>query len=137
MEFRKKVTDWFDVYTNASVMNSEVNVNGIKRQLQGQSNYVLNGGVNIHKKKNTLNITYNRVGDRISAIGFQGYPDIFENSRDVMDVTLLHKLNKGEIKLAIGDVFGQPSIYYQKLQNRNLIKTNNEQTISLTLNLNL
>jgi outer membrane receptor protein involved in Fe transport len=137
LEFRKKVTEWFDFYTNASVMNSEVNVNGIKRQLQGQSNYVLNGGVNIHKKKNTLNITYNRVGDRISAIGFQGYPNIFENSRDVMDVTLLHKLNKGEIKLAIGDVFGQPSIYYQKLQNRNLIKTNNEQTISLTLNLNL
>jgi len=137
LEFRKKVMSWLDVYTNASVMNSEVEVNGIKRQLQGQSNYVLNGGVNIHKNKNTFNITYNRVGDRISAVGFQGYPDIFENSRDVLDITLLHKLKKGEIKLAVGDVFGQSSIYYQKLQNRNLIKTNNEQTISLTLNLNL
>jgi outer membrane receptor protein involved in Fe transport len=137
LEFRKKVMSWLDVYTNASVMNSEVEVNGIKRQLQGQSNYVLNGGVNIHKNKNTFNITYNRVGDRISAVGFQGYPDIFENSRDVLDITLLHKLKKGEIKVAIGDVFGQSSIYYQKLQNRNLIKTNNEQTISLTLNLNL
>jgi hypothetical protein len=39
--------------------------------------------------------------------------------------------------LAIGDVFVQSSIYYQKVQNRNLIKTNNEQTISLTLNLTL
>ena len=48
-----------------------------------------------------------------------------------------HKLKNGEIKLAIGDIFAQPSVYYQKLQNRNLIKTNNEQTISLTLNLNL
>ncbi len=137
LEVRKKINSWFDFYTNLSVMNSEVEVNGIKRQLQGQSNYVLNGGVNIHKKKNTLNITCNRVGDRISAVGFQGYPDIFENSRDVLDITLLHKLKRGEIKLAIGDVFAQPSIYYQKLQNRNLIKTNNEQTISLTLNLNL
>ena len=137
LEVRKKINDWFDFYTNASVMNSEVEVNGVKRQLQGQSNYVLNSGVNIHKKKNTINITYNRVGVRISAVGFQGYPDIFENSRDVLDITLLHKLPKGEIKLAIGDVFAQPSIYYQKLQNRNLIKTNNEQTISLTLNLNL
>ena len=137
LEVRKKINGWFDFYTNLSVMNSEVEVNGMKRQLQGQSNYVLNGGVNIHKKKNTINITYNRVGDRISAVGFQGYPNIFENSRDVLDITLLHKLNKGEIKLAIGDVLAQPSIYYQKLQNRNLIKTNNEQTISLTLNLNL
>jgi len=137
LEFRKKVTEWLDVYTNTSVMNSEVEVGGTKRQLQGQSNYVVNSGVNIHKKNETLNITYNRVGDRISAVGFQGYPDIFENSRDVLDITFLHKLKKGEIKFAIGDVFGQSSIYYQKVQNRNLIKTNNEQTISLTLNLTL
>ena len=137
LEFRKKVTGWIDVYTNVSVMNSEVNVNGEKRQLQGQSNYVLNTGININKKNETLNITYNRVGDRISAVGFQGYPDIFENSRDVLDITFLHKLENGEIKLAIGDIFSQPSVYYQKLQNRNLIRTNNEQTISLTLNLNL
>jgi outer membrane receptor for ferrienterochelin and colicin len=137
MEVRKKITNWFDIYTNVSLMNSEVNVNGIKRQLQGQSNYVLNSGVNIHKKNETLNITYNRVGDRISAVGFQGYPNIFENSRDVLDITFLHKLPKGELKLAIGDVFAQSSIFYQKVQNRNLINTNNEQTISLTLNLNL
>ena len=137
LEARKKINGWFDIYANTSVMNSEVEVNGVKRQLQGQSTYVLNGGVNINKKNNTLNITYNRVGDRISAVGFQGYPDIFENSRDVLDVTFLHKLPKGELKLAIGDVFAQPSVYYQKLQNRNLIKTNNEQTISLTLNLTL
>jgi len=137
LEVRKKINNWFDFYTNASFMNSEVEVNGIKRQLQGQSNYVLNSGINIHKKNNTINLTYNRVGDRISAVGFQGYPNIFENSRDVLDITLLHKIKKGEVKLAIGDVFAQPSIYYQKLQNRNLIKTNNETTVSLTLNLNL
>jgi len=137
LEIRKKIVEWIDVYTNVSVMNSEVNVNGEKRQLQGQSNYVLNAGVNINKDNNTVNLTYNRVGDRISAVGFQGYPDIFENSRDVLDVTFLHKLKNGEIKLAIGDIFAQPSVYYQKLQNRNLIRTNNEQTISLTLNLNL
>jgi hypothetical protein len=137
LEFRKELNEWINVYTNASIMNSEINVNGIKRQLQGQSNYVLNGGVNFKKKNNILNITYNRVGDRISSVGFQGYPDIFENSRDVLDITILHKLKIGEIKLSAGDIFGQPSNYYQKSQNRNLITTNNEQTISLTLNLNL
>jgi hypothetical protein len=137
LEFRKELNEWINVYTNASIMNSEINVNGIKRQLQGQSNYVLNGGVNFKKKNNILNITYNRVGDRISSVGFQGYPNIFENSRDVLDVTISHKLKMGEIKLSSGDIFGQPSNYYQKAQNRNLITTNNEQTISLTLNLNL
>lgn len=137
IEVRKKINDWLDFYTNTSVMNSQVTVNGIKRQLQGQSNYVINSGINLKKKNNTLNLTYNRVGDRISAIGFQGYENIFENSRDVLDVTFLRKIKKGEVKLTIGDVFAQSSIYYQKSQNRNLIKINNEQTISLTVILNL
>ena len=138
VEVRKKITDWADFYTNTSVMNSEVNVNGVRRQLQGQSNYVINSGLNLHKNSNTFNISYNRVGDRISAVGFQGYPDIFENSRNVLDIVFLHKIKNGEIKLAVSDVFAQPSVYYQKLQTkRNLIKTNNEQTISLTLNLSL
>lgn len=136
IEVRKKMTEWLDFYANTSLMTSEVNVNGSKRQLQGQSNYIINGGLNLHKKSNTLNITYNRVGDRISAVGFQGYSDIFENSRDVIDIMYLRKIKKGEVKLAVSDILAQPSKYYQKNRG-NLIKTNNEQTISLTLNLNL
>jgi len=135
-EIRKKVNEWLDFYTNTALTNSEVKINNIKRQLQGQSKYVINSGLNFHKNKNTLNVSYNRVGDRISAVGFQGYADIFENSRDIIDLVYLRKINKGEIKLAIGDVLAQPSIYYQKTRG-NLIKTNNEQSISLTINLNL
>jgi hypothetical protein len=134
IEIRKKINSWIDFYTNTSLMNS--NVKGLNRQMQGQSNYMVNGGINLHKKKEILNITYNRIGDRISSVGFQGYADIFENSRNILDVVFLHKINKGEIKLAINDVVAQPSVYYQKTKG-NLIKTNNEQTISLTINLNL
>jgi hypothetical protein len=136
IELRKKLNDWIDLYSNTSFINSEVDINGVKRQLQGQSNYVLNGGLNLHKNNNTFNISYNRVGDRISAVGFQGYPDIFENSRDVVDIVILRKIKNGEIKLAVSDIFRQPFEYYQK-PNRTLIKTNNETTVSLTLNYNL
>ena len=137
IEIRKKINSWIDVYSNCSFMSSEVIVNGAKRQLQGQSNYVINGGVNLKKNKNSLNLTYNRIGNRISAVGFQGYPDIFENSRDVFDVTLLRKLKRGEIKLAINDVFAQPTVLYQKINNRNLITTNNETTASITVNISI
>jgi hypothetical protein len=136
IELRKKLNEWLDLYSNTSFINSEVDINGVKRQLQGQSNYVVNGGLNLHKNNNTFNISYNRVGDRISAVGFQGYPDIFENSRDVVDIVILRKIKNGEIKLAVSDIFRQPFEYYQK-PNRTLIKTNNETTISLTLNYNL
>jgi hypothetical protein len=136
IEFRKKITDWMDLYSNTSFINSEVQIGSVKRQLQGQSNYVLNGGINLHKNNNTFNLSYNRVGDRISSVGFQGYPDIFENSRDVVDIVILRKIKNGEIKLAVSDVFKQPFEFYQK-PNRTLIKINNETTVSLTLNYNL
>ena len=136
LEVRKKINTWLDIYANTALTNSEVKVNGTKRQLQGQSNYVINSGFNFHKNNNTFNITYNRVGDRISAVGFQGYSDIFENSRDVVDLVYLRKIKKAEIKLSISDILAQPSIYYQKTKG-NLIKTNNEQSISLTVNFNL
>ncbi len=135
MEFRKSLNSWLDLYSNMALIQSEVEVQGIKRQLQGQSNYALNGGLNFHKGNNTLNITYNRVGDRIASVGFQGYPDIFENSRDVIDIVFLRKYNKGEIKLAVGDILAQSTVFYQK-PSRDLIKTNNETSVSLTVNYN-
>lgn len=136
-EIRKKLTEWLDVYSNSALISSRVTVNNNTRQLQGQSNYVINGGLNFKKNKNTFSITYNRVGDRISAVGFQGYPDIFENSRDVVDVVYLRKIKKGEIKLSVGDLLAQPTRFYQKINNRDLIKINNEQSISVSLNINL
>jgi hypothetical protein len=135
MEYRKELTSWLDLYSNLAFIQSEVEVNGVKRQLQGQSNYVLNGSLNLHKGNNTVNITYNRVGDRIASVGFQGYPDIFENSRDVIDIVFLHKYSKGEVKLAISDLLAQPTVFYQK-PSRDLIKTNNETSVSLTVNFN-
>jgi hypothetical protein len=135
MEFRKAINSWLDFYSNMALIQSEVEVQGIKRQLQGQSNYALNGGLNFHKGNNTINLTYNRVGDRIASVGFQGYPDIFENSRDVIDIVFLRKYNKGEIKLAVGDILAQSTIFYQK-PSRDLIKTNNETSVSLTVNYN-
>jgi outer membrane receptor for ferrienterochelin and colicin len=135
MEFRKAINSWLDLYSNMALIQSEVEVQGVKRQLQGQSNYALNGGLNFHKGDNTINLTYNRVGDRIASVGFQGYPDIFENSRDVIDIVFLRKFNKGEIKLAVSDILAQPTTFYQK-PSRDLIKTNNETSVSLTVNYN-
>jgi outer membrane receptor protein involved in Fe transport len=137
MDLRKKITPWLDLYTNSALINSSVRVGQISRQLQGQSNYILNGGLNFHKDKNSVSITYNRIGERISAVGFQGYPDIYENSRDVVDLVILTKLKKGEVKLSVGDLLAQPTRFYQKINNRDLIKINNEQSISLSLNINL
>lgn len=136
-ELRKNLTQTLSAYTNTALMKSQVKVDGVSRQLQGQSNYIINGGLNYQKGNNTLNLSYNRIGERISAVGFQGYADIWENSRDVIDFTYLHTFGKLEIKLTVNDVLAQPSVYFQRLQDRELIKTNNEQIFSFNLNYKL
>jgi hypothetical protein len=80
---------------------------------------------------------YNRIGERISAVGFQGYADIYENARDVIDMTVQYQTKKMSIKLGVSDLLGQYSKFYQNNQSRTLIKTNNEQTINLTINYKL
>lgn len=135
LELKHKVFSWMDLSTNVSLMKSSVNVNNTVRQLQGQSNWILNGSMNIHKNNHSFAVNYNRIGDRISAVGFQGYPDIFENSRDIVDAVYNISLNKTNIRVSVSDIFKQPIRYYQN--GNTLINTNNETRYSLTINYNL
>jgi outer membrane receptor protein involved in Fe transport len=137
MELRKKIGEQFTVSTNLSYINSSVTVNGMARPLQGQSPYIINTGVFYTKKNISVSLFYNRIGERISAVGFNGYSDIYENGRDLVDATVQYKTKKMEFKLGLTDLLSQGTILYQKVPNRNLINTINEKTISLSLNYKL
>ena len=137
LEIRKSINNNFTIYSNLSYFKSEVNIQGRTRQLQGQSPYIINTGLFYTKGKYSVNMFYNRIGERISAVGFQGYPDIYENARDVIDMTVQYQTKKMSIKFGVSDLLGQYSKFYQNNQDRTLIKTNNEQTINLTINYKL
>ena len=137
LEIRKSISNNFTIYTNLSYFKSEVNIQGRTRQLQGQSPYIVNTGLFYTKGNYSINMFYNRIGERISAVGFQGYPDIYENARDVIDMTIQYQTKKMSIKFGVSDLLGQYSRFYQNNQSRTLIKTNNEQTINLTINYKL
>jgi outer membrane receptor protein involved in Fe transport len=137
MELRKKVTNSLTFYTNLSYIKSKVEVNNIIRPLQGQSPYIVNSGLFYTKKNISVSLFYNRIGERISAVGFNGYSDIYENGRDLVDATVQYKTKKMEFKLGLTDLLSQGTILYQKVPNRNLINTINEKTISLSLNYKL
>jgi hypothetical protein len=136
VEIKKSLSNLISIYSNTSIMNSNVKTVYGNRRLQGQSNYIINGGLNFTKDLNIITLSYNRIGDRISAIGFQGYTDIIEKSRNVMDITYLREIKNGEIKISVSDLFREPSVFYQQ-NDRNLIKTINETLVSLTLNLKI
>jgi hypothetical protein len=137
MEFRKKLNQSFTFYSNLSYINSSVVVNGVTRPLQGQSPYIINSGVFYTNKNISVSLFYNRIGERISAVGFNGYSDIYENGRDLVDATVQYKTKKMEFKLGLTDLLSQGTILYQKVPSRNLINTINEKTISLSLNYKL
>jgi TonB-dependent receptor len=130
MEFRRSlqfVSDQFSNFTfstNASYMKSEVkvpvSVNSTgKRPLQGQSPYLINAGLQYNSKAENstgLSILYNRIGKRIWAVGNVQDPDIYERSRNVLDLQVSKKFAKSraELKLNYGDILNNKAIFYQK-----------------------
>jgi outer membrane receptor for ferrienterochelin and colicin len=125
MDIRKKLDflgdrAWLSnltAFANASYIKSKVLGEGIDRPLQGQSPYLINAGLQYFSPKAELTFTsvYNRVGQRIFLVGYQGYGDIYENARDVLDLQISKRVlkSRAEVKLNIGDVLNQSIVFYQ------------------------
>ena len=125
IDVRKKLSflgdrPWLDnltAFANASYIDSKVKGEGIDRPLQGQSPYLVNAGLQYFAPKSSLAFTasYNRIGQRIFLVGYQGYPDIYENARDVLDLQISKRIMKSqaEIKVNFGDIFNQNTVFYQ------------------------
>ena len=125
LDIRKKLSfmgdkEWLNnltAFANATYINSQVQGEGIDRPLQGQSPYLINAGLQYFSPKTALSFTtvYNRIGQRIFLVGYQGYPDIYENARDVFDFQISKKILKSqaEIKLNVSDILNQSTVFYQ------------------------
>ncbi len=95
------------------------------RPMQGQSPYVVNAGLFYNNEKIGLQINalYNVYGPRIWAVGFRTVtagvssviqPNILENPRNVIDLSITKKLGKYlEIKAGAQDILNQPFYFYQ------------------------
>lgn len=133
LDFRKRL-DVLDgsffkdltAFANASYIKSDVELDALglnARPLQGQSPYLINAGLQYANEKSGVSLTalYNRIGERISLVGNSLIPNIWENSRNVIDLQISKKLlkNKAELKLNIGDVLNQNSIFYLNMDDKN------------------
>ena len=109
-----------NVVFNAAFIYSRVQLNSAvaanqsdNRPLQGQSPYIINGGLNYNdlKKDLQVNLLYNVIGKRIYAVGnnygYQ-YPDWYEMPRHVLDLTFSKQLGKRLLlKGGISDILNQ------------------------------
>ncbi len=127
----KSLFDWkqwnnFSIYGNLALMKSKVDKSddlraGSDRPMQGQSPYLINGGLSYNEANTGIgfNVIYNRIGKRIYQVGNSGYLSIEESPRNLLDFQVSKRIfQKGEIKLTVSDLLNEPGIFYQD-QNQN------------------
>jgi TonB-dependent receptor len=129
-EFRKNLGfikgDFFNhlvVYANAAYMKGSVAFDTVSYNspMQGQSPYLINGGLNYSTEDNSLsfNVLYNIIGPRLKfrAVGGAG-KNIFEKPRNVLDFQVSKKIMNGrmELKLTVSDILAEPYTWYYKYQ---------------------
>jgi outer membrane receptor for ferrienterochelin and colicin len=109
------------IYANAAYIRGSVRFgnNDFNSPMQGQSPYLLNGGLTYASDNNdfSVNLLYNRIGPRLR---FRAISDaalnVFERPRDVLDLQLSKKAagDRLEIRLTVSDLLARPVSWYYK-----------------------
>lgn len=112
------------INANISLVNSKVDLEGLQssvsekeRRLQGQSPYTINAGLfyDNYVLGISANVLYNKYGDKIAEVGRTGFSDVYEQGRDLIDLSISKTFLKNfEVKFAIKDILDQDVIYTQK-----------------------
>lgn len=112
------------LYTNFALIRSKADISqingaiGTSRPLQGQSPYIVNAGFQYEHPEKAWSVTasYNVIGARIFIVGNTQEPDVWENSRSVIDLQFVKTFkDKFELKLNLRDVLAQDLIFFQDL----------------------
>lgn len=124
LEIRKSLYDFKNAHAfknislllNASIIKSEVQLGDSivgqeqKRPMQGQSPYIVNGGLYYNNPdiKLQVSVLYNVFGKRIFTVGNYATPTIYEMPRNILDLTITYGIGKHlEIRAGIQDILNQ------------------------------
>lgn len=136
------------IVANGAYINSNVKFNdgGVvkteDRSMQGQSPFIVNGGVFYQSSKLGLmaNVQYNIIGKRIIGIGKSNstnndintnIPDSYEMPRNVLDISVAKTIGKMfEIKLGVKDLLAQDVVFKQfpKFEQEGVLYTREQTT---------
>ena len=118
----------FSVFGNYTYIRSEVTFNDLSagnkevkadRPLQGQSPYLLNLGLQYTSPVFNASLLYNRIGERLSLVGNNEFPNVFERPRNLVDLQLSTKVldKKGELKLNVSDLLNNAFYHYENVND--------------------
>ena len=107
-------------YANASLIKGQVSFDHeeVSRPLQGQSPYLLNGGIHYTTpdERFAFAVSYNRMGQRLQFRGEQEGLDTYEKARDLLDVHISKQLfgKAAQLQLNVSDLLASPHILYYR-----------------------
>jgi outer membrane receptor protein involved in Fe transport len=128
----------FKIGTNLTLMKSEVDINKAEleqirvnnpeaeatRPLFGQSPYIINatlGYDNLDKKWN-VNLVYNIIGPRLFLVSTNGTPNIYEQPRNSLDMTISKGItNRLNVRLSMQNLLDAPFKYTQEFASKEYI----------------
>lgn len=145
VDFRKRmdiISDVFRSFTlfaNASYIYNKVEMNAkdasgnpivISRPMQGQSPYVLNGGLQYDAESTGTSVSalFNMIGRRIFLVGNEQNPNIWEAPRPILDFQVTQKVwnKRADIKLTISDILNRKANFYQDKNDNGKYDTNGD-----------
>ncbi|MGZ8537897.1 MAG: TonB-dependent receptor domain-containing protein, partial [Flavisolibacter sp.] len=129
----------FTFSTNLSYIYSRVkDTVDLNRQLQGQSPYLINAGLqyDVEKLGFSSTVLFNQIGRRILFVGDKAVPDIFEANRPLLDLQLAKKIinKKGEIRINISDIINKRAYFYHDLDDSGNYKSGSKDRLAINRN---
>jgi hypothetical protein len=124
LEFLSPVLDLYSISGNVAIIESEVklsekdkgNLTTNNREMQGQSPYILNIQASYDNPDDgtSLNLSYNRFGERIRRLGMQGVPDQYEQPFDQLDFVAMQTLDDNwKVKFKIKNILDDEVVWKQ------------------------
>ncbi len=125
---------------NASFIKSDIQVSpdglasGLNpnRPMVGQSPYIINGGLYYDNDSLGWQITvlYNRIGPRVTIVGIPDIPEVYEMSRDMLDISITKSFKNGfSVRAGVQDLFKQDFVFLQDANNDGILSRANDQRL--------
>jgi len=118
-----------DIQVSADGLASGLNPN---RPMVGQSPYIINGGLYYDNDSLGWQITvlYNRIGPRVTIVGIPDIPEVYEMSRDMLDIAITKSFKNGfSVRAGVQDVLKQDFVFLQDANQDGKLSRANDQRL--------
>jgi TonB dependent receptor-like, beta-barrel/Carboxypeptidase regulatory-like domain/TonB-dependent Receptor Plug Domain len=109
-----------------------------RRPLEGQSTYSLNLGLTYQSNYggSEVGLFYDRQGERVTAAGGFGIPDILEQPRNQLDLNVSQALGRGfRLKLSMTNMLNEPYTFLQQANGVTLVQRTYKTGMNLVVGL--